>query len=129
MGFFSWHTQDTQEPIYNIYQSHSSVFPVYMVNPNTGEYYKEERYEGYGEFGGKDFYALLAELNKDKIGDIDWSDIFEVRNAAIDIAFENFSNGEDPDLVYPILVRNLESWKNYIGEIPAGHSGQGFWKE
>jgi hypothetical protein len=61
MGFFSWKTQDTDRSIANAYSS-NKTFTVYMKD-NEGNAWKEEAYEGYGEFGGKDFYELLAEMN------------------------------------------------------------------
>ena len=60
MGFFSWKTQDTKRSIANRY-SNRKTFTVYMVNPVTKEAFIESNYEGYGEFGGKDFYELVAE--------------------------------------------------------------------
>lgn len=128
MGFFSWYTQDTEEPIYNIWQKHSEVFEVHMVNPLTGETFTENSYDGYGEFGGKDFYVLLAELNKDKIGEgLDWNDSEEVRDIGIDLAFSESPNGESKGIVYPILVRDKDKWKDYINCIPVSHEGQGYW--
>lgn len=61
MGFFSWKTQDTGESIPNAY-SGKRLFTVYMKD-HKGNVWKEDKYEGYGEFGGKDFYELLAEMN------------------------------------------------------------------
>jgi len=61
MGFFSWRTQDTDESIPNHY-SGQEVFTVYM-HDHLGNVWKEVNYDGYGEFGGKDFYELLAEMN------------------------------------------------------------------
>lgn len=98
-----------------------------MVNPKTGEYYKEDAYDGYGVFGGKDFYCLLAELNKEKIGSIDWSNVGAVREAGIELAFKNSPSGENPNALFPILVEELEYWRDYIGEIPSSHDGQGYW--
>jgi hypothetical protein len=57
MGQFSWIAQDTNRSISNI-----TPQPVTMVD-NRGNKWKEDRYEGYGVFGGKDFYQLLAEMN------------------------------------------------------------------
>jgi hypothetical protein len=34
---------------------------------NKGNVYKEENYEGYGVFGGKAFYELLAEMNRKEL--------------------------------------------------------------
>lgn len=62
MGFFSFITQDTKLSIPNIHSNQVSTRPVYMVD-NKGNSWKEEHYDGYGVFGGKDFYQLLAEMN------------------------------------------------------------------
>lgn len=61
MGFFSWKTQDTNRSISNIFSSRKT-FSVTMTD-NKGNKWTEDNYEGYGEFGGKDFYELLAEMN------------------------------------------------------------------
>ena len=61
MGFFSWKTQDTNRSISNMY-SDKPTFRVYMLD-NKGNVWEENHYEGYGVFGGKDFYELLAEMN------------------------------------------------------------------
>ena len=61
MGFFSWHTNDTQEPVWNMYSGHATK-TVYMID-NKGNSWREDSYEGYGDFGGKDYYELLAEMN------------------------------------------------------------------
>lgn len=64
MGFFSWKTQDTNESISNVY-SCREVFSVVMTD-DKGNKWKEDEYDGYGVFGGKDFYELLAEMNGKK---------------------------------------------------------------
>mgnify|MGYP005830261429 CR=1 FL=1 len=61
MGFFSWKTQDTKKSIVNKY-SKKPTFSVTMTD-NKGNRWHEHNYEGYGEFGGKDFFELLAEMN------------------------------------------------------------------
>ena len=61
MGFFSWKTQDTNRSIANR-SSKKPVFSVTMTD-NEGNKWHEHNYGGYGEFGGKDFYELLAEMN------------------------------------------------------------------
>jgi hypothetical protein len=61
MGFFSWFTSDTKKSIANNY-SKRDVFPVHMITED-GQIFTENNYEGYGVFGGKDFYTLSAELN------------------------------------------------------------------
>lgn len=62
MGFFSFITQDTRRSIPNIHQEIRPTFKVVMSD-NKGNKWIEEEYDGYGEFGGKDFYELLAEMN------------------------------------------------------------------
>lgn len=83
MGFFSWITQDTKKSIANIH-SERETFTVYLKD-NKGNYWKEDAYQGYGVFNGKDFYQLLAEMNSDKCelsGDIE-----KDRNEGIRIFF------------------------------------------
>lgn len=110
MGFFSWKTMDTDESICNRYCG-KETFSVVMVNPKTGEMFEENDYEGYGVFGGKNYYDLVAELNG-KSG----------RKEGIDIAFGS------ADYVAPILItaKNKDEWKKYIGKIAEPCKFQGF---
>jgi len=62
MGFFSWKTQDTNRSIHNRYVNNRKPFTVYMRD-DKGNVWREDDYEGYGVFGGKDYYELLAEMN------------------------------------------------------------------
>lgn len=55
MGCFSWECAECGEPI-NMGTRATLVTP-------TNELLKVESYEGYGVFGGRDAYALLAEWN------------------------------------------------------------------
>ena len=61
MGFFSWKTQDTNKSITNVH-SETGSFPVYM-HDDKGNVYLEMEYDGYGVFGGVDYYVLLAQMN------------------------------------------------------------------
>ena len=61
MGFFSWKTQDTDKSISNS-SSSRDTFVVRMTD-NEGNSWVEDQYEGYGEFGGMDYYELLAKMN------------------------------------------------------------------
>ena len=61
MGFFSWKTSDTGRSIANHFSSRDT-FPVYMKD-DKGNVWIERNYGGYGEFGQKDYYELLAEMN------------------------------------------------------------------
>lgn len=67
MGFFSWLTADTQESIGNIYSNKHRAGGVYLLCPD-GTKIHEPSYEGYGKFGGKDAYVLLARQNAEKLG-------------------------------------------------------------
>ena len=60
MGFFSFKTHDTHKSIWNWHTGLS--FPVQMTD-NKGNRWIEDSYSGYGMFGGKDYYELLAEMN------------------------------------------------------------------
>jgi hypothetical protein len=61
MGFFSFITSDTNVSIPNIH-SGKPIFPVYMATQD-GQVFVETEYDGYGKFGGKDIYELIADLN------------------------------------------------------------------
>ena len=92
MGFFSWITQDTGESIANTY-SDRHTFSVTMTD-DKGNKWVENDYEGYGVFGGKDYYELLDEMNRDTNG------ARGDRDSGIDIAY-----GERP-FIAPSLSRS-----------------------
>ena len=72
MGFFSFMTSEGKS-IPNQYAARPT-FTVHMVRPDNTRHI-ERNYEGYGYFGGVDFYAALAELNG-KRGRDDGIDLF-----------------------------------------------------
>ena len=61
MGLFSWITQDTNKSIPSAYSGRDPVFVT--MTDDKGNKWTENDYEGYGDFGGKDFYDLVAEMN------------------------------------------------------------------
>ena len=61
MGYFSFKTSDTQKSIPNA-GSIRETFKVHMITED-GQVFTEEDYGGYGEFGGKDIYTLIGEMN------------------------------------------------------------------
>lgn len=64
MGNFSWCTSDTRKSIPCVFDGYDGApQTVYLLNP-FGEPYKETDYEGYGKFGGRDVYELVAEWNR-----------------------------------------------------------------
>ena len=111
MGFFSWHAQDTGRSIANRY-SGRPTFTVYMVNPLTDEFYKEDNYEGYGVFGGKDYYELLAEMQG----------LGSDRDKGIKVAFDDTTEID----YYPVLVEDLSKAKDYYGAEPTICKNQGY---
>lgn len=97
MGFFSWKTQDTNKSIGNIYGDLNKVFTVYMKD-NDGNTWIENGYEGYGVFGDKDYFELLAEMNN-----------LSTREEGLRLYFDN----DDENTVFPILVENMGyEWKS-----------------
>ena len=61
MGFFSWKTSDTKRSIANQH-SKRPVFTVHLITEDR-QIFTEENYDGYGVFGGVDFYDLVSDLN------------------------------------------------------------------
>lgn len=95
MGTFSWYTQDTNRRIRN-----NNPLTVYLCD-DKGNRYKETCYEGYGVFGGKDYYELLAEMN----GIVD-DNKESLRQKGIDLAFHNSPEGYNPEVKHPSLTEN-----------------------
>lgn len=95
MGFFSWKTQDSERSIANAY-SIRKTFKVYM-HDNQGNVYAESEYDGYGEFGGLDFYELMARMNG-----------LKGRSEAIDVD----CSGKE-GYIYPNLTETADwQWRN-----------------
>jgi len=97
MGFFSWMTADTNESIASRY-SDVATFTVCMRD-NADNVWIEVDYEGYGVFGGKDYYELVAEMNREHpaIANRTLS-----RDDGITLAFLDDQNG----IIYPTLSRD-----------------------
>ena len=93
MGFFSWETSDTNESVSNKHSIRGAK-PCKMIAPD-GRVWKELDYNGYGEFGGKDFYELLAELNG----------LESDRDKGIGLAFRDCPSGDNAvGVIYPKIV-------------------------
>jgi len=110
MGFFSWRTQDTDRSIANNYSTRKT-FTVVMID-NKGNKWFEQSYEGYGKFGGKDYYELLAEMNgftSDKTAEA-YTD--EARGFGINLAFSkgNGSGVGTEGVYYPNLIEMADGW-------------------
>lgn len=106
MGFFSWMTQDTGRSIANVH-SKRPTFKVIMTD-DKGQQWVEHDYGGYGVFGGKDYYALLDEMNGGTGN----------RDEGIAKAFSG-----DDSVIFPSLST---SGKYYGGEEPEDCEYQGY---
>ena len=129
MGFFSWNTSDTNRSIANQHSSRKT-FTVHMITED-GQVYTENDYEGYGVFGGKDFYTLVAELNGVATGNND-----KDRSLGIDICFKDNPSGDFNGMFrYPKLVENLpkqdRTWGDSWNELdyPKSCEYQGYFYE
>ncbi len=98
MGQFSWFTQDTNHRIVSG-ENHRVV-----MTDDKGNQYVEECYEGYGVFGGKDYYELLAEMNG----------LGADRSKGISLAFKDSPAGYNPNCLFPSLTESGV----YMGGIP-----------
>ena len=87
-GQFSWMTQDTNQQIGS--QDENKI-PVYMFD-DKGKYYYENDYDGYGVFGGVDYYELLDKMNGGE-GD---------RSRGIDLSFGKIKTTSP--VLYPALI-------------------------
>ncbi len=120
MGFFSWRTQDTDKSIANKWSTRDT-FRVQMMD-NKGNVWTEDSYDGYGDFGGKDYYELLAEMNGLTADNPD-----ELRGKGIDLAFSkgNGSGVGTEGVLYPNLVEMADGWR-YEPMGPDSCEDQGF---
>lgn len=121
MGQFSWFTQDTHKRIVN-----GRKMDVIMTD-NNGRQYKEDWYGGYGVFGGKDYYELLAEMNgftlKDFKGGLEERHD-KLRLKGIELAFgDDHPIGDNPNVLHPSLT---ESGQYMGGKAPESDPKQGF---
>ena len=131
MGFFSWKTQDTDRSIANNYSTRKT-FTVVMID-NKGNKWVEQSYEGYGVFGNKDYYELLAEMNgfvsqKGLTYEVDgeaYTD--EARGFGISLAFskDNHSGIATEGVYYPNLVEQAKGWVYEMGG-PDNCESQGY---
>jgi len=121
MGFFSWIAQDTKSPIYiDGYQKPGAHQRTYYMWDNKGNSWKEPKYEGYGMFGEKDYYILLAEMNRVYNKDVTNE---QKRTDGIAIDFDKNHEG----ILFPNLTEtSIWTWTN---KQPAGHYNQGCYEE
>ena len=109
-GQFSWMTQDTEQQIGSERQN---TIDVYMYD-NEGNQYYEKKYDGYGKFGGMDYYALLAKMNGYSDEDLSKKGM-EMRDLGIDLAFNKLkTKAKGGKVLFPALVTDGKyNWKRH----------------
>jgi len=116
-GQFSWMTQDTGAQIGSNFRNRIEV----TMYDNIGNSWPESHYEGYGEFGGKDYYELLAQMN----GMVDGN-----REDGIGIAFGDIEI-KGP-VLYPALIQNSDNFnykKHDFTQAPEDDPNQSWYQE
>lgn len=117
-GQFSWMTHDTNDQIGSEKQN---TIDVYMYD-NEGNKWKETRYDGYGNFGGMDYYDLVATMNG---YDAD-------RQKGIDLAFGKLKTKDKKrKTLFPALVTDPRyNWKRHdFTEEAEGDPNQSWYQE
>ena len=113
MGFISWLTRKVGgkggRSIPNRY-SGCKLFPVWLLD-NKGNAWCEGNYEGYGVFGGKDYFALLAQMNGLSSGDED-----QDRTTGCNLSGKK-------GILYPNLVEDPKT--QWVNEAPKQCMNQG----
>jgi hypothetical protein len=121
-GEFSWLTHDTKQQIGSDPQN---TINVYMFD-DQGNMWVEKNYEGYGVFGGKDFYELMAEMNGYTIEDLKGKE--DLRDIGISLNFDKKKQKNGKKVLYPALVTNKNyNWKRHdFTEEPERDPNQGW---
>ena len=118
MGCFSWIAQDSDNSII-IFGYGNKQYPsktCYMWD-NKGRRWREDRYYGDGVFGGKDYFVLLAEMNKE----------FDINISEDEKREYGIVMDGQKDIIYPNLTHcSIWIWKN---EEPKNSPTQGFSNE
>jgi len=122
MGQFSWISQDTEEPIYESdSRNEAGIIQVVTMLDNKGNKWVEKDYRGYGEFGGKDFFELVAEMNGLK-----QSNSRMLRDVGIDLVCSG-KQYFSPNLYLQAHLDGVDcAWKN---EVPQDDPNQGWYQE
>ena len=123
-GQFSWFTQDSDRQIGS--ESENTI-NVYMYD-NEGNQWFEKGYEGYGEFGGMDYYELLAKMNGYSEEDLEDKSLLkvmrivgkpEMRDIGIALAYEADgkkikTRDKGGKVLFPALVEDPRyNWKRH----------------
>jgi len=122
MGLFSWMTSDTNESISvadnpdyeeSCRRHQERRHPAFTVamKDNHGNTWIEKAYAGYGEFGGKDYFEVVAEMNPKHPSFADVKPCkydSELRCNGLHLAFLKDQDG----IIYPTLSRDPDfEWR------------------
>lgn len=114
-GQFSWMTHDRGEQIGS---ERENTINVWMFD-NEGNMWYEKSYDGYGKFGGMDYYELVAKMNGYSEEDLDIkvgkrNKIYrEMREIGIALAFDELeTRDEKGDVLFPALMSDPKGF-NY----------------
>ena len=123
-GQFSWMAQDSDRQIGS---ERENTIDIYMYD-NEGNQWYEKEYEGYGEFGGMDYYELLAKMNGYSEEDLNDKVLLksiraiskpEMRDIGIALAFDPTgkkikTRDKGGKVLYPALVEDPKyNWKRH----------------
>ena len=127
MGQFSWLAEDSGNSIliYRYVPKHYEGTTTHYMWDNKGNVWIENSYEGYGIFGGKDYYVLLAEMNNTYGPDVD-EEIKRLDGISIEFSRKKTYIGKDGkicDYYFPNLTES-SSWK-WVNIQPQSCENQG----
>lgn len=112
-GQFSWITYDTDTQIGS---ERENMITVFMYD-NKGNKWTEKNYEGYGVFGGMDYYDLVATMNGYTEEDVKTmkGSFKELRQLGIDLAFGKIkTKDKKKKTLFPALVEDPRyNWKRH----------------
>ena len=118
-GQFSWMTHDTGDQIGS---EPANKITTYMFD-DKGNSWEERDYEGYGEFGGMDYYELVAKMNGYDEKDLEDKKLLkkakvigkpELRQIGIAIAFDKLKPKTGKKVLFPALVTTPKyNWKRH----------------
>ena len=125
MGCFSWFTQDKSHTRIVIGSVKKPIYMIGEVNGNRVTYTERTYYEGYGVFGGKDYYEFMAQMNGKHLDDFEGDDKREqLRLAGIEMAFDGDPYGMSTKWKHPTLT--LVEGDYHHGGAPEVDPDQGF---
>lgn len=122
MGYFSWFTQDKSHTRIKIGEVKKPIYMIGEVDGKRVTYVEKDHYNGYGVFGGKDYYTFMAKMNGKTLGDYK-GDEYKLRCAGIGMAFDGDLHGMGTKWKYPTLT--LVDGEYHDGDSPEIDPDQG----